>query len=610
MVLVSLCTIGLFVLSLCKLFDKFLLIDTTIFNSLGGLQTFPIVHAVSNAYHMWRFEPIAGLIAHYVGADWAIWWLVFNFSVGTAALIFILLPKDSQRATQAILLGSLSAMSLLVLFGLDSVIWGSLSWLPLLFAILLLGFERGFELKTILAFLFVSILQALSANQVALLFAIPMALFGWDRARYLNPKVKYQLIFSLLIPAILVSFLMPPPFFERYTLLSHFVPYYLTEEGRFGLIGPELDPSPIDLTGLRSTLRLNFLYGGLAIFIIFLLKGFLGFRQNNGKFDLTKSLWAAFFIFLALIWTTLEESDLAQISPISAINRLLPGLYLIPLDSIVFAFAVVSLLILVALGLTSKNRAFYNLTLSAGTFYFVAFSPVIWSESANKFQKLIPVETNLDKSTAPISLTHQEFRDAFHSLPSFKKVGIVSPGLHILLNHGLSVIDDFNRQKEIKSVDLATLSPKLFSFPTPPDLNNILDAEKNTRSRIGKAPIKGNEWLLIELGKPMPLQGIWIRSEEFHWDYARSVQILVSSECDGEGITKSGNFDTFKEVYEDSSWEGYVNLSPQGVPFYGPASEMKVFFTPQSSVGCILIRNRTADSGYDWSITQILVIPR
>jgi len=603
-ILISICTIAFVTLSFFKFGEQFLLIDTAVLNSLGGLQTFPLIHAVSNAYHMWRFEPIAGLIAHSFGAEWTLWWMVASFAVGASFLTWVVLPRDSYRGIQSALTGVIVAALLVMMFGLDAVVWGSLAWLPLNFAVLLLGFERGFDLKLILALTCVSIFQVLAANQVALLFAIPMALYGWDRARYLNAKIKYQIILTLLIPATIVSVFMPSPDLERYALFSHFVPNYFKGEGRFGLIGADLDPYPVDLKGLRSILKLNLLYGGAAIFIVFLLKGFLGFKNTVGKLNLTKPLLIILFLFCSLIWSTLNDSDFAQISPISAANRLLPGLYLISLEPIIFAFAVAALLILVGIGLTNRHRSFYILALSAGVFYYAGASPIIWRDGADKFKNLI-----LANKDPNIFLSHSDFKNTFDDLSVAKKTGIISPGLGVLLHKGLAVIEDYYKQKENKFNNLITLSPKLFASSNTSDLLNILDPEKATRSRVGKAPLKGDEWLLIELARPTSAQGIWIRAEEFYWDYARSVQILVAPECRGEEISKSGDFDGFREIFEDSSWEGYIHLSPKGVPFYGPGSEMKVFFKPQAQVGCILIRNRTPDSGYDWSVTDILLAP-
>jgi hypothetical protein len=562
-------------------------VDTAIFRAEGGIEFFPLVHGVTNAYHVWRFDPLAGAIFSSFGFVGVAVFLHLITFAGIALLLWTL----KFSLFESICLGIVSVLlTQPIAVGFDTIILGALAWVPSCLVVLVLGFNQGFRRVHYFSLALLSVLLAFSANQVALLFMLGFAFYAWERARYLHPRLKYELLFILLIPAAVSAFLIPGPFFERYQPFSHFVPSYNTGQGRYGLLGPEIQFPVIDIGAVREAFNYLFIYlaAGLLLFVAWASSNVTTKRVIFGLMALLGSL----------AWLALTGPHTSQISPIAAINRMLPGLSLVSLAPILFVLAGTTFFIILAFFLSPRSRAFYILGLSFLCCYSAGFAPLVWD--MKKFQHIFS-----RTKVGPELVSLKDSQRVFTELSPEDQRAIVSPGLFLIRRYGLESSKHFIDDKNLIFKDLEDFAPAVITANSTPDILNLIDRDLNTRATVGRTPQKGADWLLIRVPDPLDINGLWLRSDGFTSDYPRALEIKVASDCHLESLKTNPDFSQFRAVINYKPWEGAIKVSPSGVPYFGPIIDVKVSFETQKQIRCILARHIFPESLYDWSVTSV-----
>jgi hypothetical protein len=580
--------LGVTALAVIGLFNRFLPVDSAALSAAGGGAYFTLVHGVTNAYHLWRFDPVIGFIYNLYGYQFAILSLLLIAALGVTLLLWSLKLKLLDAFCFAVVLVmALGPVSV----GFDSVIIGSLAWLPWCVGIILIGFDQGFRRVHYLALFLISVLLSFSSNQLAPVFMLFNSFYVWERSRYLHPRLKYELIAILLIPAIVLSFLIPGPFFERYQPFSHFVPAYNTEQGRYGLVGPEIQFPVIDLAAVRSALNYPWIYLG-ALLIALVTARLLG--SDRSKIVTGGSI----ALIAALAWFAMTSPHTSQISPIAAINRMLPGLSLLTLAPVVFVLTGAIILILFATAISQPKRIFCTLIGSILALWGAGAAPVVWD--IDKFRTIFDVADSNGQVTSI-----DDFKVKFSESSEENKNAVISPGLYLIRNYGLGSWQNYIEDKDLIYRDIEELSPSLEVANGTPDILNLVDLNLNTRARIGRSPQTGNDWIMVRLKDPASISGLWLRNDGFTSDYPRAFQIGVVEDCSLENIKATDDFSMFKIVSSYSPWEGQIKLTKAGVPYFGPITDIKVTFAPQENIRCIIIKQPVAEAFYDWSATGL-----
>ncbi len=604
--LINIAVVVLLLLVAAQLFGEFLLADTAALVGVGRGEFFPLVHGVTNAYHLWRFDPITGLMFDHFGIEGGAISMLSLFAAGMCIIFY----QFNNTFLVSLKLGVILSVSLLFLAGFDAVILGALSWLPLVIATINFALQNPSKLAGLVAVAAAVLMMCLAANQVAPFFGILLGIYIWDRARYIPGRFREAITGFLIFPPILSALLIPSPPFERYQPFAHFVPDYKTIQGRFGLIGPEIQFPVIDFHAVRALIDHPFILTSLLFFIFAAWKSFTqlsdrdpGFTRNpfNWKFPLVISAIASF----SFLWFGLASPDLAQMSPVAAINRMLPGLSLISLPPVLFITLLLTLVTAIFQALPERDRGYYAIGLLVIILAHPKNAPIIWS---NKSLKRTLIDDRLHPSSEVEFGQRQKFISRFQGLPREQQRALNSPGLYLIRKRGLNAWQNFIDDKNLVFQDLEDLSPEISVFNNSADLSKIIDRDVTTRARIGVTPQSGQDALLIKFKKPTDLVGLWLRNDTFTSDYPRALRISVAEDCSLDAVRDRTQFKNLTAVFEHLDWEGAVRLSPAGVPFFGPITEIKVTFRPQKSVGCILAEQPKIEPRYDWSVTGVQII--
>ena len=583
----------------CQIFQGFILIDTAALIGLGDGQFFPLVHGKTNAYHTWRFDPIAGLLFENFGLEFAALWMVALFVIGLTAL---LVQLENSFLT-SLKFGLVVGVGLLLLVGLDVVIIGSVSWVPLLIWAFNFSIQNPNKISGLVSVASIVLMMSTAANQVASLIGIVMGIFAWERARYL-PRNFRRMVTAILIiiPSISALFIPGPPF-ERYQPSSHFVPDYNTIQGRFGLLGPEIQFPVIDFHAVRFLINQPIFYLSLLFFIYAALKSYQEtdpkiIGQPERQFSWQYPLVLLVVFIIGLFWFGSAMPNLAQLSPIAVINRMLPGLSLLALPVIIFVISLLVISVLIFQALPRKDRGYYTIgfviLLATQTFN----APLLWS--TKEFKAAFSGKAKI--------VTHKDLKNSFQEMNPQQQRAVTSPSLYLVRQRGLDSWSSFIDDKKLLFQDLEELNAEVATFNNSKDISNLIDGDVTTRVRVGRTPQSGKDALLIKLAEPTSLVGIWLRNDTFTSDYPRALRISVATDCSLGALRDRSMFTELRTMLDHPKWEGAIRVSAAGVPFFGPITEVKVLFTPQQNVRCILAEHPKPEPRYDWSVTGVQLI--
>lgn len=546
-------------------------VDSTVFGMSEGLPNFfPVAHGITNAYHMWRLDPVIGLGTQGFGVGGRAGAWLFTMGLGIGLLLWAMkVPKIS-----CYIFGILGPLLVTALVGFDVVVLGSLAWVPLLGAIIVLTLHGTANTEKFISLFVVSLLLALSANQLALPIAILLVGFTWAYSERLYLRDRYIILSLILLPSLISAFLIPAPPFEKYPPFSHFVPGYGTKEGSFGLIGPEIQIPVIDLGVLRDSM----FWPGLCLtfFAIFL---FLFTRNNSSEVESLKLrpwLWSLLVFGISIVLSSsIWSSAYSQMSPLPAVGRLSPGLSLIPIGPTVFAAGVIIGILILCIKFFGPVLNSLGVLALVITAFFQPERPLIWDNSS--LRNLKNVEPGV----------HSEI--------------LVSPSLYLLRNLGFQIMKTKGMEKSGKFVDLLPTEATLFASREGAELKNLVDKDSTTRARLAAAPQSGDEWLLIRFNNKRDLSGIRLRNDNFFSDFPRGLEVKVATECTGE----VPEFSLFKTVSFFPEWQGAIRFSRSGLPYYGPQGEVEVIFPRESGIQCLMVRQTFPEQIFDWSVTEI-----
>ncbi len=547
-----------------------LAVDTAIFQMPEGLpEFFPVVHGITNAYHMWRLDPVIGLGTQGfgIGGRAGAWLFVMGLGMG------LMLRAMKVPKLTSIIFGILSPVLITLCIGFDVVVLGSLAWVPLIGAVLLVILESGANAEKLILLSVLSILLALSGNQLALPISLVLVGFTWVYSERVYLRDRYLTIAILLIPSAISAFFIPAPPFEKYPPFSHFVPGYGTKEGGFGLIGPEIQIPVVDLGTLREVM----FWPGLLLTLFSVSLMILAKNRSSVVDWVRLKPWLFTLSFFALtiflssdIWSSLYT----QMSPLAVIGRLMPGLSLVPIGPSVLGAGILVGIILLCVLYSGNVLNTIGTVFVVAVVVFIPKKPLIWDNSSL------------------IAIASAEHRDV-----------LVSPSLYLIRNIGLEILKTKGMHKDIKFTDLLPSEAILSASREGAELNNLVDKDSSTRARLAEAPQTGKEWLLIRFNKSRELRGVRLRNDNFFSDFPRGLEVQVSSDCKG-GNPESGSYKTVASFPE---WQGSIKFSRAGLPYFGPQGEVEVIFPKETNVQCLLVRQTYPEPIFDWSVTEIEV---
>ena len=109
----------------------------------------------------------------------------------------------------------------------------------------------------------------------------------------------------------------------------------------------------------------------------------------------------------------------------------------------------------------------------------------------------------------------------------------------------------------------------------------------------------GTEMVQIEFKGPVKFDAIKLDTSISPTDFPRGIRISAST-----GSCSAGRMET---LFETPQWEGKIELSKEGLPYYAGQDEVVVFFKNEIQANCIRIEQISKGATFHWSITEVLL---
>ena len=530
---------------------------------------YPIVNITSNAFHIWRIDPIITWFASFgpgVNTDPGMPGFILHIAILLVGLL--LCSKAVSNRPFFFISPVFVLLALIYLYGKDSVVIGSITWFPLF--IWLCSKATGQNSRPGLFFLLIFACAcriALSANQLSFLVICT----GWlivskiSRGPQTSTSKAYSkfLIFVTLVPALFVLFTAPTPKFPVYPSTARVV----ADDGLPGMIRPMIGAHAGIPIINRAALREQFAPAAAVLLIFNAICLLRLFRHSK--------LWSTSLIIASLVALDLIASEgISQISPLESVCRLLPGLFLIPLSPLFLAVGLISFL-LTSLGIEKSQ--------------FQQSLPALLSLLAGVISNSPLVDISVPKEVLDTKFLSN------HS-------SIVSPSLNVFRNSQLWDQAVFS-SKLTTILEGKDANLKILTYPGVSDkmLQHLVDGNLNTRWASKTGTQHGNEWIKVELPSAKTIVGVEIPTGKFTTDFPRGIDVLVSATC-------SDNFSSYKLVYRAASWQGPIDLTESGYPYFGGQQDVRFRFYSPETAKCLLIKQTAVEAYFDWSVAEINLV--
>lgn len=564
---------------------------SSILQSDSGSVWKETVNISSNALFLWRDGPVSQLLM-YLSGNLANANLLNQvclvssliFGLGTAGILIRISSKTFKEAfCIALVLASLIPLTL----GFDPVSIAAISWMPfaVLALILVKSTSKRIPLGEIIFLTTVSCLLALSANQFApILSLLAIAVAGIipttnfsensDKVRNSTQVTRYLAYLIVLAPAFYTLFSIPGLNIPQYPSLAHVVPDDNIPGHISALIGPSSNLQIIDRSALKqvfSPLSLALLAFGLVVFI------------SGRKTSYKRLAFLALSLLLIAALDILFSEEVAQISPLASLSRVIPGLFYLSLAPIcLLAGLFICMLSAPLAGRSLEVAAGASIVVLLGMFSFEA------------------AEVSTDKLRARFNKEYRVHQLA-SELPEYSRARLVSPSLRLISEYKARPLKQSELFTTDSYVSLPT-TPKVLVSGNQQQAQLMLDGKNDTAWNSGASSQSNNEWLLVTFADLLEIDGIELATGALRWDFPRGIEISTSKSCIPPDNQK---FTGYTPVVEDSSWQGRVRFTESGLPYYGGQDEVKIVFPETVKTHCLLIRQTGSHPHFRWSVAEL-----
>lgn len=562
----------------------------------------PLINFSHNGYHMWRFD--SHFLEIFIPDDFNIkqqqaFYIIFAatiFCLGLTLLLKLLI-KDP-----ALLRSSLTAffltLSLLIIIGFDSHIFGSISYFPWVVMALYCAATGCFN-QRLLPFLtlFLALRVTASANQSAL----PVIIFGAVLSYVLihhrkkaDPLNLFSLLLNLLIlllPSLITAFLIPEPPIGEYPYLSRVVP----DDGIRGSITPLIDAYGPVITINRNFIKASYFFWPVVAFVFLLLS----FVKHIKSMVLFKAEYI--FLFLVCLFIGFDlflTESMSQIAPVATLNRILPNHFLVPLTPLICVLLSISLIIFLSRTAQTKLAALFILILTLWP-HQNDFSDYSLIKQSGSVQDPYALKAYRELLTAKL-------KDRTKLQPARYQMLTLSPSYWVINQSGLWLAESKERFDNLKALPF---DPSGISIQASHNRalasKNILDSDPTTRwsPRTGKQD--GSEWLLFKFNKLMTLDALELLTGNFFTDFPNGIAIAYSQDCSKDSSDKLDlqNWG-FTDLLSLESWQGSIEYTNDGFPFFAGQSNARILLPETIETRCLLVK-QTGKAPVDWSVVGV-----
>jgi hypothetical protein len=546
--------------------------------SLGWLNMINLQH---NAFHSWRFGHFTQVASMMIPAA-----IVAERSLVSILILVIgtaILLKTSRQSDESFFSSSLAyalpSLGVLLSVGVDPLIFGTLSWMPIMVAvsIAILHKPDSILLWTILGA--ISIENSLCANQLSTV-SVVVGLWLASLLQHPPPSTRGSsqssqtwcwLWVVLLGPALITTLISPLPFLPHYPKSAHIITY----ESPIGYIQPLIGPAyPF---AVLDRFAVTELYGFHSQLLLGLAGALLLLARVRSNVILRRVTFGGLGVaLLATLDTTLPE-DLAIIAPIASISRLLPWGTTLSLTSLAVALAAFLLGYVIA-----TNRCPRSSILGAAAALAILCGP-----SASELYKPYLRKANLinDPNLARVLRT-----------PSASLVRMLISGGNDpeTLLHKITTLADLPTTPASELQATISISPA----PSEKAINDARSLETVFRWSPRTGNQRGLETLTIRFPSALEVHGVELQPGAYASDYPRGL-LITGGRCDSPEQATA--------LYEARVWQGSLEATGRGIPYLTPRNKVRVMFTQSATVECIFA-HQTGHASFDWSITSVGII--
>ncbi len=549
------------------------------------------LNIINNSFYSWKISPLIQILSESINLFFSkIHGIEFIlsmslFAAGMTAYIYEI--SDKKAGLNLLLIPALCS-SLILLYSFDTTVILSLSsffWLLL--------FTEGFIssakiVSTDLIGLAISLyFCCTSSNHLSLIIILIVLCYTCLTKTDIKQDKKFTLIVILLAVTIF-SVNASVPVSPEYPQLSHVVP----DDNIPGYIMPLFGATPPKPFIDRNIFKNYFTLPSVIVFFISLC--LIGFKSPNNR-----KVSILLLLSLSCVLETTFSEGIASISPIYSLNRVIPGLFYIPIFPLIFAICLTLLTVIIA---QSKK-----LLLPGIIFLFVL--PLI-NQARNTSAAYLTISNNgisIPKA-APLVELEARLNTGMLDSTSYNRLHskLVSPSYNIAYISGLNVFDRYNKKFstfEIKKNKIESIFSSENSVHE--NLMQMFDGRLRSRWSPQLGMQKGNEWLELKFNEEKTLSGIYMPCGNFKPDFPRGIEIQSATDCSAEGDKLKGEF---KTIYKSDIWEGEIAYTPAGIPYYDDQSEVRIFFDNTETLKCIRIKQTGKISSFDWSIAELELI--
>ena len=535
--------------------------------------SFPLIHFTFNWFISWRFDPLIELLSQSLGGGRHVgpFLLSLVFMVGGSLAGILVHPKGPGRC---VLLSLLVTAALFQYFGSDTVLWGSIAWVPLLAAIGHVIRQRP-SVPALALFLCVGVLTLLSAHGAASAAVSAALVLAMGISKYATPsspasRLETLLFSALLVGAIIVGAMTPLPSTPSYPSYARVVEDDHIPGNAIPLIGPHLPIPTVDRVALKPI--------SSALGLILLGALLLTFHRESvepeGRDPL--ALLALTSSVLLFLDGHFIPDPWSHIFPLQSISRMIPGLFITPVHFLLFGVGLIAVLIRMAY----RPRRILDLAIVV----LVLGAPIVASPNIKGIYGWVTERGNeaillsaLNKNQQLSPLLSPSYR-MFRLFPNLEQPQL-KPRVH----------------PAPKLLQAATLT----ASSQQETVELMRDDSLETRWSSGTGSQSGREWFAIFWVSPKELAGLELMSGPYTGDFPRGLKVSSAKNCE---VGKPVAIETLADFPE---WQGTIRFTKEKVPFFDGQEKVFVKFPEQREIGCLLIQQTGTTRDRDWSVAEV-----
>ena len=551
-----------------------LAIDLNLYELLGRdlTTTHAVTNLLYNSFHSWKFDPmVIQILKVFPNQSTFVLYSyhLFFFACGLFFYLDLIAPnslKGIERHALTVLSVILLIVCLAVIWQVDLVLLSSITWLPYYLLGTSLLFQKKF-LGAPLTIIF-ALLVCLSSGQLSLLY---LSFFGLlNYLIFSKPplgkifKTELRLVFFLIfLLAVYVQIQIEPVQTPNYPESTRVVADDPMPGNARSVFGPNNVLESQDILLQHETFK---------VFALVLIIGLLLISLKN-KAGIFLAVTGS--IILADIFL---PASITHILPLQSLERLIPHWIFMPLlPYLLFCLALGSFIVV-------ANR--YSLTLGLVLISSLSLASGIYlpSNSLKRFHAISRTKTQLHNSYSAID----------------RKL-LNSPSAGILLENLDNNIQLIPKQTKAQFKSIKNFTAAIQSNYNQKESRFAIDDDLSTRWASKLAGQIGDEQLVIRFRKPKNIKGIRLDLAKHYTDYPRGLRVRYSESCEELKLVDQ------KILIEKTTWPGSTQATPDGFPYYGHQSQIKLLF-PKTKVQCLAIEQIGSVDHWEFSITEIKVL--